>query len=325
MSSETTGEYSFALCLSHDVDRIYKTYQYLWNAVQKRDLRELAGVISAKNPYWTFGRTIDIESTLGVRSSFNILDEIKLSDRPKSEWFTKDGWKLFAGRYDIEDPEVAATLRVLEEFGWEIGLHGSYTSSENPDRFADEKEHIESVAGTELIGNRQHYWNLSPPDTWRHLRDAGIRYDTSLGSSTEIAFQHGHELIRPFDDEFVVFPWSLMDGAAMASGDTPSEIIANCLDVFAEAKDHRSAVVLDWHGGDVFSDQDYPGWGDMYKRLIERALEMDAWVGPPGTLYEAVKHPHGTVAEALETLSDEENSTPNEPSSIASEGGLGDD
>lgn len=320
MASNSPCEYSFALCLSHDVDRIYKTYQYFWNGARKRDLRELAGYFSSKNPYWTFGRTMDIESALGVRSSFNVLDEIPLSERPRSGWLTKTGWKLFAGRYDINDPEVASTLRTLDELGWEIGLHGSYTSSENPDRFAYEKDRIESVSGTEIIGNRQHYWNLSPPETWRHLRDTGIKYDTSLGSSTDIDFQHGYDLIRPFDDEFVVFPWSLMDGAAMNSGAAPNDIVTNCLNVFEEARRRRSVVVIDWHGGDVFCDQDYPGWGDVYRRLIEQALEMNAWVGPPGTLYEALSHPNGTVAEALAVLDNEETVTTGNGSSIVSGG-----
>lgn len=318
MPLSNTREYSFALCLSHDVDRIYKTYQYIWNAIQSRDPRELIGVLSSKNPYWTFGRIIDIESTLGVRSSFNILNEINLSERPKLEWLTKDGWKLFAGRYDIENPEVASILRVLDKFGWEIGLHGSYTSSKNPGRFAYEKERIESVIGTEVIGNRQHYWNLSQPETWHHLQDAGIKYDTSLGSSTEIYFQHGHDLIRPFDDEFVVFPWSLMDNAVMESADTPNGIMSNCLDVFEEARSHRSAVVLNWHGGDVFSRGDYPGWGDFYERLIERALEMGAWAGPPGDLYNALSHPDGTVANALDTLGEEGKPTLGNNSAIRS-------
>lgn len=325
MSLKTTSDYRFALCLSHDVDRIYKTYQYLWNSARNRDPRELAGVLSSKNPYWTFERTMDIESALGVRSSFNVLDEVNLSDRPKSEWFTKNGWKLFAGRYEVEDPDVASTLRVLDDLGWEIGLHGSYTSSENPGRFEYEKEHIESVTGTEIIGNRQHYWNLSPPDTWTHLHDAGIKYDTSLGSSTQIDFQHGHDLIRPFDNEFVVFPWSLMDRAVMESGNTTSEIMARCRDVFEEAQSNRSVVVLDWHAGDVFSDPDYPGWGDMYKRLIEQALEMGAWVGPPGELYAALSHPNGTVAEALDLLGEKQEPTPSSELSTGKEVNLGDD
>jgi hypothetical protein len=268
---------------------------------------------------------MDIETGLGVRSSFNVLEEIPITDRPPREWFTKRGWQLFGGRYDAEDPAVAATLRVLSAYGWEIGLHGSYTSSENPDRFAQEKAHVESAVGTEIVGNRQHYWNLERPATWRHLQEAGIKYDTSLGSSDELEFQEGYDLRRPFDDEFVVFPWSLMDGAAMRAGETVEDSLRRCEEVLETARDHRSVLVLDWHGGDVFSERDYPGWGEVYDRLIERALSMDAWVGPPGTFYEALTHPDGTVESALDTLATEPRLFPGSDAVTGSEGAAGDD
>jgi len=296
------SEYSFAVCLSHDVDRIYRTYQCLWNAFEDRKPRELLGVFDSRNPYWTFERTMEIEAGLGVRSSFNVLDELSLKERPPTDWFSLSGWKLFAGRYDIEDPDVAATLRVLDEFGWELGLHGSYTSSRSPDRFVTEKNHVETVADTELIGNRQHYWRLKTPDTWRHLRSAGIRYDTSLGSSTAVDFQHGYELLRPFEDDFVVFPWSLMDGAVMAESETASDALSTISDVFEAARTNRSVVVLNWHAGDAFSDRDNPGWAAVYESAVEQAIEMGAWVGPPGEFYRAIPQPDGTVDDALDEL-----------------------
>lgn len=298
-------QYSFALCLSHDVDRIYKTYQYFSEAIKQRDPYQLLDALSPENPYWTFERIMSIEDSLGVRSSFNILDEIHITQRPISEWFTKRGWKLFAGRYNIKDPQFGSLLQLLDGLGWEIGLHGSFTSSENPERFKYEKKRIESVAETEIVGNRQHYWRLSRPDTWKHLRDAGIKYDTSLGSSTEIEFEHGHEIIRPFNDEFVVFPWTLMDGAVMGSAETTSEIWSNCRRVLEEAKENQSVVVADWHGGNIFYERDYPGWAEMYERLIEAAIEMGAWVGPPREFYRAIPHPDGTITEALSSLANE--------------------
>lgn len=297
------GEYSFALCLSHDVDRLYKTYQYPYRAVTQRDPAELLGLLSPKNPYWQFERIMAIESRLGVRSAFNVLDEIKLRDRPKSEWLTKSGWMLYAGGYDITDQTVASTLEMLDTLGWEIALQGSYTSSENPARFGYEKQRIETVSGAELLGNRQHHWRLSPPETWQHLQDHGIKYDTSLGSSERMEFQHGHELIRPFDDDFVVFPWSLMDAAVMNSADDDREVWANAREVLETTKENRGVLVADWHQR-VFYDDEFPGWGDVYRRLIETAQDMGAWVGTPGAFYEATSHPDGTVSETLATLAE---------------------
>lgn len=294
---------TFALCLSHDVDRIYKTYQYGFEAIAQKDPRKILGYFSSKNPYWTFPRIMEIETSLGVRSSFNVLDEMHITERPKTEWLSKDGWKLYAGRYDVTDPKFVYQLKTLEDLGWEIALQGSYTSSENPRRFEYEKERIESMVETEIIGNRQHYWRLSQPDTWEHLRDIGIKYDTSLGSSTEIGFQHGYDLIRPFDDDFIVFPWSLMDGAVMNSGETTAEIKENCREVLRKAKSNQSVIVADWHTGAIFNEQERPGWGEMYEWLIEEAIDMGAWVGPPGEFYRAIPHPHGTTADAVENLS----------------------
>lgn len=294
-------EYSFALCLSHDVDRVYKTYQYFYNLLTNNDLYEMTRFFSAKNPYWQFNRIMSIESELGVRSSFNILDEIPIRDRPKSDWLTKSGWMLYGGRYDITDPQVSAMLSYLEDAGWEIALQGSYTSSENPDRFEYEKNRIESVAGTEIIGNRQHHWKLSRPDTWKHLRRAGIKYDTSIGSSDEFQFQNEHELVRPFGDEFIVFPWSLMDGAVMGSAEETSEVWSNVKSVLREVRDERSVLVADWHQR-VFFDSEFPDWAEIYRKLIVEALDMGAWVGPPQRFYEATTHPNGTISETLENL-----------------------
>ncbi|MFW6384748.1 MAG: hypothetical protein ACOCY7_01295 [Halodesulfurarchaeum sp.] len=297
--------YSFAVCLSHDVDRIYKTYQSIYNILTDRDPAELKDFLGFRSPYWQFERYMAIESAHDVRSTFNILDEKSLWERPIREWFSKQGWALFAGRYDATDLQLASLWRVLDEFGWEIGLHGSYTSSDDPERFAYEKNRIESAAETEIIGNRQHWWRLSRPDTWRHLHEAGIKYDTSLGDSNGVEFEHGYELVRPFDDEFVVFPWSLMDHAVMDTAETLDGVWSTCERLLEDVRRNRSVMVLDWHS-EVPYEREYPGYVTIYEQLIERALEMGAWVGPPGQFYRAIPHPDGTIDDALENLASEE-------------------
>ncbi|MFC6718691.1 hypothetical protein ACFQGT_15630 [Natrialbaceae archaeon GCM10025810] len=302
MTARADDRYSFALCLSHDVDRVYKTPQnHLFDSISERDPRELVGMFSGKNPYWQFERIAALESELGVRSSFNVLDEQRLGERPKAEWATVSGWSRYTGRYDVTDPQLVSTLRVLLDGGWEIGLQGSFCSPEDRTRLEYEKERIESAIGAELVGNRQHYLNLTEPDTWAHHRAIGLGYDTSLADPNELHFQRGYDLLRPFDDEFVVFPWTIMDQTVMESGDSTDDIRANCEAVLEEARAHGSVLVLDWHQR-VFTDEEFPGWGDAYRWTIERAMEMGAWVGTPGEFYEAIPHPGGTVADALAAL-----------------------
>ncbi|MDJ1433893.1 polysaccharide deacetylase family protein [Halostagnicola sp. A-GB9-2] len=306
MASRGDGAYTFAVCLTHDIDRVYKTPQnYLFNCLEQRDPRELTGLLAAKNPYWQFERIMALESMLGVRSAFYVLDERHITERPKWEWATLSGWSRYSGRYDVTDPQLVSTLESLENGGWEVGLQGSYTSPRDPARLRYEKERIEDATERPVRGNRQHYLNLSKPQTWEFHREIGLDYDTSLADPHSLDFQYGHELRRPFDDEFVVFPWTIMDQTTMESARTMSGIKDNVERILEEVREENGVLVLDWHQR-TFYDSDFPGWGSIYRWAIERALEMGAWVGPPREFYDATSHPDGTVEETLETLANDE-------------------
>ena len=282
-------DHSFALCLSHDVDRPYKTHQALYYAVRDRDPWHLTALLPGRNPYWTYGDIMELEADLGVRSAFYFLDEQRFFERPVREWFSPRTVQLYAGRYDLRDPKVVDLIHELDAGGWEVGLHGSYESYRDGDRLAAEKRRLEAVLGDEVIGCRQHYLNLSVPETWHHQRAAGLRYDTTLGAATEFGFEHGYTVQRPFDDAFVEFPLTLMDVALPSHGDL-EDAWADCEALLEEAGENDAVMSVDWHPRS-FSERDFPNYRPLYRRRIERALEMGAWVGPPGDLYERLEHP----------------------------------
>lgn len=300
---------TFSLCLTHDVDRPYKTYQSIYYAVRDRDSYHLRTLAPGVNPYWQFEDVMAIEEDLGVRSAFYFLQEQSLfRDRPLREWISPRSWRLYAGRYSITDPAIVDVIHTLDRGGWEVGLHGSYESYRDPDRLRAEKAALEAVVGHPIIGGRQHYLNLERPDTWAHQSTAGLRYDTSLGSSTEYGFTHGYDVKRPFDDEFVAFPLTVMENALPDPGDQFDAAWAACRRLLAEAAEHGAVMTVLWHPN-KFSERDYPGYRTLYRRLIEEALEKGAWVGPPGELYDTLRHPSSAVAE------------PDRPAAVVSEQG----
>lgn len=280
----------FALLLTHDVDRPFKTYQSLYYALTAADAEtrrtHLASLRPGVDPYWQFETIMALEDDLGVRSAFYFLDEQRLlHDRPVREWFTKRGWQLYAGRYDPGDPRIHDVITRLDEGGWEVGLHGSYESYDDRTRLAAEKARIEDLLGRPVTGGRQHYLNLSIPETWRHHRDVGLRYDASLGSSDEYGFQHGYGLHRPFDDEFVVFPLTIMEQALPDPAADDDAARAAVESLLQEACEHRAVMTVLWHPRH-FSETDFPGHRHLYHHLVETALDMDAWVGAPATFYD---------------------------------------
>ncbi len=281
-------DHSFALCLTHDVDRPYKTYQSLYYAVTERDPSHLRSLLPGRNPYWSFEKIMQLEDELGVRSSFNFLDEQYLfTDRPIETWLDPESWMLYTGRYSMTDQQIIELIHELDGGGWEIGLHGSYDSYRDRERLRDEKRRLESILGRSVPGIRQHHLNLEIPETWKHHREIGLSYDTSLGSASEYGFEHGYGIERPFDDSFVVFPLTLMELALPVPDFERSK--AACEALLTEAKENAAVMTVLWHPR--FFCSDTPEYEPLYRRLIERALEMNAWVGPPGELYERIEHP----------------------------------
>jgi len=239
---------------------------------------------------------MEIEDDLGVRSAFYFLSEQRLfGDRPPREWLTKRGWRLFAGRYSLSDPRIVELIEDLDDGGWEVGLHGSYESPTDRKRLMTEKRAVERALGEPIVGGRQHYLNLSVPETWQHHAAIGLKYDASLGSSDSYGFEHGYSIKRPFDDEFVVFPLTIME-LALPNVETNIEAAwRECKRILEEAADNSAVMTILWHPR-FFSELDFPNYTELYCRIIEYAQQLGGWVGPPGEYYDHLDHPTPTVA-----------------------------
>jgi len=304
---------SFALCLTHDVDRVRKTYQPLYYAVTERDPSQLQAYVSGDNSYWQFERIMAIEEELGVRSAFYFLNEQSLfRDKPPRTWLRPEYWKLYVGRYSIDDPAIVDTIRTLDAGGWEVGLHGSYESYRDTERLRTEKSALESVLGHSIRGGRQHYLNLERPETWRRHDAIGLDYDATLGRTDSYGFEYGYRPLRPFGDEFVVFPLTLMELTLPDVESDPDRAWEECEKLLVEARENDAVMTVLWHPS-YFSDADHPNYGALYRRLIERALEMGAWVGPPGELYESLDHPSGVESPDSAVPSDEQQASISRP------------
>jgi hypothetical protein len=276
---------AFALCLTHDVDRPYKTYQSLFYALRERPRYHLGRFVSGANPYWQFEEIEALEDDLGVRSAFYFLNEPSLfATRGPREWLQVENLLEHAGRYDVTDEDVASVVRRLHDGGWEVGLHGSFHTADDPARLQREKRALESVLDEPVVGGRQHHLKLGPR-TWEHHRALGLRYDATLGSRSSAGFVHGYDPVHPFDDEFVVFPLTAMETTLPDPGVDFGAAWSACEALVDEAVEHDAVMTVLWHPR-YFNEREFPGYRGLYRRLVEYALERDGWVGPPADLYE---------------------------------------
>ena len=289
-------DYEFALCLTHDVDRPYKSpFQALYYAVADRSPSHLWRQLDGENPYWQFDEIARLEDELGVRSAFYFLNEPPISSLPPREWLDPTNWVQHLGRYDVTADEIVDVIHRLDRGGWEIGLHGSYHSYADPERLAHEKAVLESVCASAIRGGRQHYLNLDVPNTWRAHAALGLSYDASLGSSTDVGFEFGYRPLRPFDDEFLVLPLTAMEVALPSPSADFSAAAGVCDELLAEAAANDAVMTVLWHPR-YFSEREFPGYRRLYRYLVERARAEGAWIGPPADLYDRLVEPDRRVS-----------------------------
>lgn len=279
-------EHSFALCLTHDVDRIYQTYQPLYYGIRDLDVGRLRDLWPRDDPYWQFDKIMQLEEELGVRSSFYFLNEQRLfGDRPLRELFSPESWKLYAGRYDIGSEDLREVIHELDAGGWEIGLHGSYDSYDDVGRLRTEKETLEEILGHDVVGGRQHYLNLDRTKTWEIHRQIGLKYDATLGSSETYGFEHGHDVLQPLNDEFIVFPLTVMERTLMKSTTSLQEAKQKVEGLLEEARRNDAVMTALWHPR-FFNTDEFDGYQELYVHLVTTAGQMGAWIGSCKEYYE---------------------------------------
>lgn len=266
------------VALTHDVDRLRKTYQYLTyslKSLRKGNFSEMVYHLTPQiktEPYWNLYNIAELEKSYGVRSTFFILDEsIKFNPlKPKT-------FALAVGRYNMFEPKIQEAIRYLDGNGWEIGLHGSYLSYNNKELLLSEKKRIESIVGHAIIGTRQHHLNLDK-STWKIQEEIGLKYDSTWGYNRDIGFKE--DKIQPFypnNSKFVEFPMTVMDVSFMPMDENKRwNKFLKLLDV---TEQHNAVMVINFHNR-VYNEREYPGYKTSYCRMIEESLKRKAEIGP---------------------------------------------
>jgi hypothetical protein len=277
----------FVVALTHDVDAPWR-----WTGVGLRGaaarlkqnvrrarlgptLREATGLAAAPvhrlrgtDPNWRFEQIIAEERRRGAQGST---------------------FFVMAGHHDPHDgaaPETYDRLRprlveTLLATGAEVGLHGSYTAADLPDRLAAEKHALEELAGP-ISGHRYHYLRADPHRNLAPLADAGLAYDTTLGFPDAVGFRAG--IARPFR------PWSFEREAPLDLIEVPLAAMdatlaeERYLGLAAKRAEPQLRRLLDWaaeHGGafailwhpDRFDPSTSGGWDRLYSRVLEAVSE----------------------------------------------------
>jgi hypothetical protein len=117
----------FAICLTHDVDRVRKTkFHSVYYFLKERKLHHMRSLLKGDGAYWNFDNIIGIEEKNEVRSTFFFLNDQDLfRDRPSASVFDPREWSkeyTVNNTYvlDITIPVNALWSRIKKRTKWSI-------------------------------------------------------------------------------------------------------------------------------------------------------------------------------------------------------------
>ncbi len=281
----------FAVCLTHDIDEIKKTYQWISHpgrCLSQGDFSGFKGQVSSfmqkirgREPYNTYDDIIRIEHDLGVKSTYFILKE-----SGRASLLSKKTWYLYGRNRSFQHPEIRALVHRLTSNNDEVAIHGSYFSYLDASLLNDETRELEQLLNKKVLGTRQHNLNLEVPSTWMNQINAGLKYDTTLGFKDGIGFRWGTSF--PFSPNTQKEPLPLLEIPLIIMDiclKSCENKIAACLRIADEVERYQGVLTLLWHPP-VFNTREYPEFRDIYIKINRYCQENGAWIGRARDIYE---------------------------------------
>lgn len=279
----TPTRHRFRVKLSHDVDslRRFRTW--------REGTRTLGGdLLKRRSPKraWKTGAEMLAEIAAPHRTGY-FRDLHRAAQLSQAHGFGDDAFYFMAAQpgpfdndYDLGSRHVNQCIAELRSQGFEIGLHASYGSLEDPERLHAEKARLDAVIGRNDYGGRCHYLRFRVPDTWRHWERAGLAYDSTMGYADHEGFRCGTcHAFRPFDLEqdrtLALWEWPLivMDTTLFQYRQlTPQQAEARVMGLAARCRDVEGTFTLLWHNSRL--EGEWAEWGNTYLRLLGRLAEV---------------------------------------------------
>lgn len=240
-----------------------------------------------KDEYWTFDELFAAERQRGFRSTnfFAVTNKRSPNGHPIDV------------AYPIDHPDFQPVFEQMKAEGFEIALHAGYNTREKTSHFTVEKEKLEQVAQTEVLGLRHHYWHMGKnffPTLKKH-EEAGFKYDSSLAFNDSLGFRFSAALpFFPFDSltnekiGVLQIPVLCMDGNLFydksMTTERAMETIHEYLDILEK---YQGTGSIDWHTRTSYPKGSiYKKWGETYLQILDVLAQKDhVWVVTAEQLY----------------------------------------
>ncbi len=213
--------------------------------------------------------------------SYDWLDGLHEKAQLKPRYFFLVADKI--GKYDRNILPTEAALRAIirrHADKYMIGVHPSWQSGDNPSLIKNEKATIENAAGVTVTSSRQHFIRFSLPQTFRHLIDAGIREDFSMGYGSINGFRasvaspfYWYDLEKEMKTKLKLYPFCFMEANSFYEQKyDPQQALAEMVHYYKIIKHVGGQMITIWHNTFLGTEPRFAGWREVYERFIREEL-----------------------------------------------------
>ncbi|MFX0135369.1 MAG: polysaccharide deacetylase family protein [Candidatus Hodarchaeota archaeon] len=252
--------------LTHDVDNIDKNFWLLTRKIflflKSPSLIKFKSLLNFlltnKCHNWNFDKYMKLENKYNAKSVFYFLGGKK---------------SRYGARYNWD--KLKKIFSVIQKRGWGIGLHANYYYYDNALKLKNNKEMLELVSNSRVIGNRTHYLRFKIPRTFYKLIEADVKYDTSVSYPDVVGFRAGIAFpYKPFDIErnqvidIIEVPLVIMDVVLFTQlGSDKEKILNKIKELIDKIAEINGYVAINWHNL-YLNKEEFNGCGEIYEAIL---------------------------------------------------------
>lgn len=184
------------------------------------------------------------------------------------------------GKYDRNILPNKTALQVLikqHSDKYQIGIHPSWQSGDEPSMIKKEKETIEKITQTKITASRQHFIRFTLAQTFRYLIDAGIKEDFSMGYGSINGFRtsiaspfYWYDLEKEISTDLLLYPFCYMEANSFFEQKFSSEqALEEMRYYYQQIKKVNGTFISIWHNTFLGTDERFKGWREIYKQFID--------------------------------------------------------
>ena len=213
--------------LSHDVDWSYHgpSKDHILQRQDRFD-QKLFKNTPIDKLYRNFSEFMEIEEKQGVKSTF-----------------------FFRTQYENGDyKDYHEDIKKLVNGGWEIGLHTDPSSVKDIEKIKKEKNDLEELVGSKILGNRVHYLS-NDEQLQKKLSKLDFVYDSSKRKTKDTISDEdmGYQII----DDVIEFPVTLMDAYLFTHMNISEEkivsVVEKTLNSCRQLESDFNLMTILWH------------------------------------------------------------------------------